>query len=312
MERLKPEEEAMIPKAEIVNGEQIGVGFGNIHADERSLERSAELNDAIMRNRVAVDPKAPCCCIDGRHCIKTLDGSKPTPRASIAGGITTPYAAAEMIGWFAEEDSSSSLDRLESLQDYFETAGITMGNHVDEDHEECNYDDGLTGCGASDKMLANIANAYDHPDGVQGFVKALLEGSYNESLLPKPRDDVLARNADWNPVKAKELLATKDGASVEVLHTDETGVHGHRELTVLFNYVEDTTIDRDTFVAETGEQIFVVDMWYIDKLAKAMARGPELQDQYQALRQAMVTYQIGTYLSLCDGSQTYSTLRTAV
>ncbi len=305
------EEEKMITPAVIVNGEKIEVGFGKIHADERTLERTDELNESILRNHVAVDPNTPCCCIDGRNCVRTIDGSETEPRASVAGGITTAYAAAEMVGWFSNDEGGASIDRLQSLETVLSSAGIKTGNHVDEDHEANNYDDGLTGCGASDRMLNNIANAYDYPEGVQGFVKSLLTDSYDEYLMPQPRDEVLSRNADWDPVKAKEILAAKDGKAIEVLHTDETGVHGHREYTVLFNYVQDTTIDRDNFVAETGEQLFVVDMWYIDKLASAMARGPQLQEQRQALRQAMVAYQIGTYLSLCDGSQTYSTLKAA-
>ena len=288
--------------ATIVIGDVIGVGFGKIDADAVVLSKQEELNAAIERHAVPVDPDAPSCCIDGRNCLYTLAGTKPEARPSVAGGIVTAFAAAEMTDWFAGDEGETTIDRLESLEKYLASSGIVSGNHVDDAHVKDNYADGRTGCGASDDMLKHMRNVIENPgQGVSGFVEQLLD-VYDASLMPTD-ESVIDRTKDWDPVKAKDKLSPK---AVEVLNSDGGGVYGHREFEVLFNKVKDPTVDRDGFVAETGQQIFVVDLWYIDKLAKAMARGPELQKQYQQLRQAMVAYQVGTYLSLCNGTQIYA------
>jgi hypothetical protein len=313
MERNMHEKELMPMAAVVTIGDRISVGSGTIHAEDEVLERQQELAEAVERHMVPVDPSLPCGCIDGRRCVHTLSGEATQPRATIAGGIVTPYAAAELIGWFGENGSANPIDRLAELQAFLEAAKIPMGNHVDTAHEESEYADGKTGCGACDRLLDNVANVYDYSVGVQGFVSALHGDDYQSELTTqwRSREEVLAANESWDPVAAMRLMGDKDGKNIEVLKTEARGVHGHREFSVVFNYMENTTLDRDAFEAETGEQVFVVDMWYIDKVARAMASGPELEEQYTALRQAMVAYQIGTYLSLCDGSQTYMTVTSA-
>ncbi len=313
MEDMPKEEELLTMPVNIINGDKIGVGNGKIHADEAVLERQDELLETAKRHLVAVDPSLPCGCIDGRACAHTLGGNETQPRASVAGGVTTAYAAAEMIGWFADDEGDAPVERFERLRLTLAAAQIPSGNHVDQGHVANNFSDGGTGCGASDKLVMNIANVYDFDDGVEGFVKALSGDQYRDDLAAKRRSkaDVMDAVAKWDPVAAKDKLSANDADSVEVLESDETETKGHREFTVLFNFVEGTTVDRDAFVAETGQQVFVVDMWYINKLARAMARGPKAEEQYLELRQAMIAYQVGTYLSLCDGSQTYNLLQPA-
>jgi len=112
------------------------------------------------------------------------------------------------------------------------------------------------------------------------------------------------RVAGWNPAAVIDAIGNE--AAVEVLdsdHANHAPNHGHREFGVLVNYVDGTSLDRDGFTADTGEQVFVIDMWYIDKLANALATGPNATEQYEQLREAMVSYQVATYLTLCDGSQ---------
>ena len=63
---------------------------------------------------------------------------------------------------------------------------------------------------------------------------------------------------------------------------------------------------------ETGNQVFVVDMWYIDKLARALAAGrPDAVEMYSKLKHHMVAYQVATYLALCDGTQRPAILTTS-
>lgn len=43
-------------------------------------------------------------------------------------------------------------------------------------------------------------------------------------------------------------------------------------------------------------------MWYIKKLANAMATGVDAELQASQLYHAMVDFQVATYIGLCDGS----------
>ena len=62
-------------------------------------------------------------------------------------------------------------------------------------------------------------------------------------------------------------------------------------------------MDRDSLVQETGKQVFTIDMWYIDTLARAMAQGrPDAPVMFEKLRHAMAAFQVATYLTLCDGT----------
>ena len=97
----------------------------------------------------------------------------------------------------------------------------------------------------------------------------------------------------------------------ETLLDDGEGVHGHREMMVVFNYEENTTIDRDAYFKATGKQVFVVDVWYLRKLANYMATGTEAETQASDLYHAMLAYQLATYVTLCDGSHRAAILTAA-
>jgi hypothetical protein len=97
--------------------------------------------------------------------------------------------------------------------------------------------------------------------------------------------------------EALNMIGQGEGSNVEVLEGK------HAESLVVFNYVEGKTVDRDRLVAETGKQVFVVDMWYIDTLATALAQGrPDAVAMRSKLKHAMTAFQVSTYLTLCDGS----------
>ncbi len=71
---------------------------------------------------------------------------------------------------------------------------------------------------------------------------------------------------------------------------------------VIFNNIPNSTIDRDALVKDTNKQVFIVDLWYIKELANRLATGPNAVQQAKQLHHAMVTYQVATYITLCDGS----------
>lgn len=293
----------MLP-TNVTIGEPIGLGYGSINAGEHTIQDLQELGEAVQRHVVTVDPNAPSCCIDGRHCLRTLAGGEPDPRAGVAGGaLVTAYAAAELTGWFGNDDGST-IDRLQRLDALLNASGIVTGAHIDEAAEMANMAGGRTGCGADDKYLENVGHVASDAEAVEGLTGLLLGAEYNPNRAGYiDATTVQERSHDWDPVEVATIVANRDPKAVEVLYSDESPTKGHSEVLVVFNYVEDATIDRDALVAETGKQVFMVDMWYINKIARALAGGPNAEAQYQQLQHAAVAYQAGTYLTLCDGSQ---------
>ncbi len=280
---------------------------GKISAGETTREDAETLGGAAKERMVAVDPTAPSCCIDGRLCVHTLDGEKTGPRASVAGGaLVTAYAAAELVGWFGAEDQDVPAKRLSRVASLLRANGVVLGNHCDENAAPLLNDPEAsptaTGCGADDRLPEIMAKVYDRTRAMNAIVEPLMDGDYQAELQFQPRETVKERSAQWNPIDVVTTINNKQ--AIEVLKSPHSEPnHGHAEVGVLFNYVEGTTLDRDAFVRETGKQLFVVDMWYIDKLADALASGPDMVAQRALLKQAMVAYQVATYLTLCDGSQ---------
>jgi hypothetical protein len=281
---------------------------GKINGGELSESSATELSEEVKKHMVEVDPSAPSCCIDGRSCVHTLDGGETTMRASVSGGaLVTAYAAAELIGWFGN-DTTDAAQKLGRINRVLRDNGINPGNHCDENalaNEFRNPDTnkGATGCGADDRFLEIMRKPYEQGVAVNKLVKPLMGEEFNDAYATYTDQAVLDTNTrDWDP--ADIINAIGDGSAIEVLASMPGEVNsGHREGVVLFNYKANTTVDRDGYTRETGEQLFVVDVWYIDKLAKALAGGPDAVVQYQKLKQAMIAYQVATYLTLCDGSQ---------
>jgi hypothetical protein len=297
---------------QVIMGDRIGVGYGNIHAEESLPMSDPEVSVAIMARVVDVDPKAPSCCIDGRPCIHTMAGGRTEPRVSVAGGaIDTALAAAELTGFFGEDHNLSLEERVTRIKDILEIAGLKSGGHVDKDAVDADFvhpKDAAkvrTGCGANDEFDA-ICEIAATDELIPTLTQALLGDKYKAGALQIiPAQRIKKSLAGWNPKVTLEAQASTDLSTVEVLDTQLTPTHGHDELLVVVNERENTTIDRDSFVAETDMQLFDIDMWYIDLLADAMARsaGPAAPEAYESLRHAMVAYQCATYLKLCDGTQ---------
>jgi len=290
---------------------------GKITAGELSDAEAQELKAAAERHMVKVDPKQPSCCIDGRPCVHTMAGTTiaeapTTSRPSVAGGaLVTAYAAAELSGWFGNDDGDAA-SRLERINNLLEAGGIVTGNHCDENAVAQGFENpetkaGATGCGADDRLPEILNKVYDRPAAIAKLVGGLMGDEYDETKLHfTAQADVAAKVADWDPRTVVNTIVTTDDKKnrIEVLSSPHNlPNHGHAEIAVLFNYKEDTTLDRDSFVAETGRQMFVVDMWYIDKIARTLANGPDAEVVYKQLKHAMVAYQAATYLTLCDGSQ---------
>jgi hypothetical protein len=280
------------------------VGYGAIAVPEMTDAEAQEFGEKTGQFIKRVDPNAPGCCIDGRGCSACMDGNPTELRPSVAGGpVMTAYAAAEAIGWFADNDTSSIEDRLVAVEAQLAHAGIQAGGHVDAKavaNQFVNPETGqaATGCGANDKAPAIVATPYERPAETQALTQAVMGSRYDETYQPKNGMGYMQnRFAEWNSKTYVDVTQRKDAHRVEILEA------GHEEAYVIFNFNEATTFDRDAFLQSTGKQAFCVDAWYIDNMARAMATGPDAEQQYKQLFRAMVEYQAATYLVLCNGSQ---------
>lgn len=297
--------------AHVVVGEPLGKGSGSISAEGFSAAESSELAHTIGEQYlVDVAPDAPGCCIDGRKCIHTMAETAPEPGPSVSGGpAVTAYAAAEMVaGYFGERSAATGQGRMSEVAATLRTGGITLGAHVSDGAVRNQFrkpaadgtlsDVSQTGCGANDEFKTIMAKPAEQTAFVTDATALLLGDEYNDAhAMYADGATVAARIADYDSRKALNVIGEKDGENVEVLEGK------HAELLVVFNYVEGKTVDRDQLVADTGKQVFVVDMWYIDKLATAMAQGrPDAVEMHSKLKHAMTAFQVATYLTLCDGS----------
>lgn len=311
MEMSKTHEADSIMNVHITIGEPIGAGMGTITAKDLTQEKARAVSEQIRQRLVEVDPAAPSCCIDGRCAKCTMAAGEAAnelePRPSVSGGGNiTAYAAAEWAGYFGVEDNRPSAEKLADIDSKLRSQGLNSGAHGDTKAAAHQFSDPenpekfKTGCGAGDKFVEIMGIPYDEPDVVTPLVQQLLGDAFDTTALARlPKQQVAEHISSWDPRDNIELTAgVSDGKNVEILD----GSHG--ELLVVFNFVDNTTLDRDALVKETGDQVFVVDMWYLDKLAQALAAGrPDAEEMYGKLKHQMVAYQIATYLALCDGTQ---------
>lgn len=260
--------------------EKIGAGFGSIGVPEMSQDVAEAEARESAGFLTKIDWRNPAVCIDGRH---LAEGEEALPLgAHMAGGAETLLVAAKSVGYHLE--GKELIGRAKEL-------GFTLGGHDADSNKAENYENG-TGCGACDKCDSSCGLLNEHKQTAEPTVAALMGADFEAETYGR---------VALVPVEGG-VRGVVDDSLIETLHDDHEGVHGHREQMVIFNYVEDTTIDRDTYFEQTGKQVFVVDMWYLKRMANALATGVEAEKQASELYHAMVDFQVATYLALCDGS----------
>lgn len=258
-------------------GEPVKLGDGAITAPEFSAADAKAEAEQVADSLVWIDWRNPAVCIDGRHLapgeIKLALG------AHLSGGAETLLVAARSTGYHLE--GKELIARAKEL-------GFTLGGHDADTNKAHGYENG-TGCGACDKCQASCDSFTANKMFAKDTVAALLGSDFDSQTYD---------SVNLVPVEGR-LSDVVGDELIETLHDDNEGVHGHKEQMVIFNYVEDTTIDRDAYFEKTGKQVFVVDMWYLKKLAVAMGSD---EQQSSELYHAMVDFQVAVYLGLCDGS----------
>lgn len=283
---------------------ELGVGFGKIKAEKMTDSSAREFAEQVTRNLVVVDLDAPSNCIDGRKSVGLISGDISEVRPSLAGG-------AGVSCWIANELLSADSIVLDtpdvSYANTFkvlETKGKKVGGHCDSAAFKNSFEEGKTGCGAADRAKDIVSNIPNEPDFVSSTTKALLGQSYDASSMKKIVNgaSILAakqRLEDWHG--ADMLRPVKhDHSRTEILAAEHNETHGHSEQAVIFNYLPNTSFDRDQFVETTGKQAFAVDMWYIKELATTLGNNsPQKTKEYL---HALTAYQVATYITLCNGS----------
>lgn len=305
---MTPETDTFLMRQVIV-GEPLGKGEGKITASGFTDENASELANTINeRYMVDVSPDAPGCCIDGRCAVHTMagEGTMLELGPHVSGGtLLTAFGAAELVSeYYGEQDADTVFERLEAVKATLIGAGIKLGAHVTTGAVANSFKDengnSQTGCGLNDKFKIVMTKPADEKEFVNGTTALLLGDAYNaDSMKFKDQTDIEERIKEYDSKQALDVLVGPEKAfdSVEVLAGE------HAETLVVFNYVEGKTVDRDAVVKETGKQVFVVDMWYLDKLATVMSAGrPDAVEMRSKLQHAMTAFQVGTYLTLCDGT----------
>lgn len=286
--------------ANIMVGERIGFGEGKLGGVTLTAETATETaEDLIDGFLVHVQENAASACVDGRSCAHTLANTFPQAGPKLAGGaLMTAFAAAETVtGYYGEQSATAAFGRLQEVGAVLAARGIDSSAHTTESAVAAGYADAegnpKTGCGAGESFSKSTKIITEGDLDVDRTV-AGLQIYTREQVSLKPAAELAATDQGF---RCDDVLKVAPDQNVEVL----AGVHA--EQLIAFNYAEGTTIDRDAYVAATGKQVFTVDMWYIDKVAHALADGrPDFETMYPALLYAMTAFQVATYKSLCDGT----------
>ncbi len=289
-------------KIEVTEG--LGFGEGHLHVDT-TLEQAQEIAETINNKYLKkVSEHAPGQCMDGRYCKCTAANTETTLGPKLAGGPEqSGFAAAELTaGYYADDISEVSADRAVLVGEKLTTNGIAIGGHMTVAARENNYVNPKTGkpqtgCGAGETHTGATERIAKADENVIKTTQKLTGRTFDTSNVV-PASTIEARNANYSPKDMLDIeLAQNEGKSTEVLE----GAHDERVL--VLNWVRGTTVDRDALLKETGKGAFVVDMWYLEDVARAMVAGrPDANEMFSAIYDNLVAFQVAVYAELCDGS----------
>ena len=284
----------------------VGFGDGVLHAPEQTREDVHVLGETIKDNfLVDVNEDAGGVCMDGRGCEETFAHTMPKISPKCAGGpLQTAYAAAELVpGYFGSQTPEEVTGRIIEVGEILLAQGIVIGGHTTKgaiENEFKNPETGAdqTGCGAQEKHTDSCVRVAARDHHVVATVDALTGIKTGSDYTYEAPDSIYARSKGYSPKAMLDIEAAQaEGTNEEVL------VGAHEEVAVVWNWVKGTTVDRDSLIRELGKEVFVIDAWYIQDVAKAMASGrPDATTIYPLLERAAFEYQIATYAELCDGS----------
>ncbi len=329
-----------------------GFGLGSISYDRYMKESllnqqlAKEVREIISKGVCIADcDHQDDGCIDGR-CVdeiaipegdhfdlKRVDDNEKHERAKVAGGgLLTGLAMFKAIG----EGLVSPDEDLRYLATSLAKQGIYCGAHTGAHGSIQNQ---KTDCGANDKFDEILKNAILNEGSVSRITKELLkplennmvEGVYQDAL--HSWNNVLTHTDNFSQSNGSTRL---DSIKKGILSTQEEGRLGskvsvlkhlkgnHNEIFVIINYAQGRTFSQTALRniihnhhpgLDGGQlpQVFALDMWRVNDLAKCIANIPkkdspyrrtteQINHRYMVSLYAGTSFQVSTYLTLTDGS----------
>lgn len=282
----------------------VSFGEGKLHAQE--LSEGVQDFAEVLKDRyiVRVEKNAPGQCMDGRFCKCCVSAPATIIGPKCAGGpLQSGFGAAELTpGYYGARSGQTPTERAVEVGETITANGIVIGGHTTEGalgngfvNPETKAEQ--TGCGAGESHPKALRRVARRDANVVATSSALTQANHDDASVVSV--DTIERNvAGYSAKDMYELEhAQSEGRSMEIL------AGSHEESVVVLNWVRGTTIDRDALYTETGKEAFVIDMWYLQDIARAMTDGrPDAEEMFQAVYSNMVEYQLAVYAELCDGS----------
>lgn len=270
---------------------------------------------------------------DGEFATKEVPDNKGNERAKVAGGgLITGLAMYKALG----EGLVSPESDITFIADSFAHKGIYCGAHTG---AHGSPDAKKSDCGANDRFGEIIHTVIQNKNAVAGVTRRFMDYlgvTYNQEHMDNNIADwdciVKLRDNFINSDGLMRLDAIREGVLIaQDTVTDDTkasviknlaGSHNEYELEVICD--EGMTFSqtqlRDALLARHPEvdpddlpQVFVLDLWRVRQLAEAIAAIPdrdsgrirssdEINERFSRALHAGIAYQIGTYVTLTDGS----------
>jgi hypothetical protein len=201
-------------------------------------------------------------CIDERERVGLKNGEPSEPRPSVPGGpnIFGLYVT-ELSGYFPKESALTAKQRLGVVTKDLNSKGIHSGAH---EH-----------CAANAKIGEVIGSIANNPEGVTDYAESQLGDDFDESAMAEViahAQEVKAsgRYDGWTEAEVADELGDEAGAAIEQLADVP-----HQATTLIRNKIPDMTIDQTQLHNTAGQDSFIQDDAYADRIENALATGPD-------------------------------------
>jgi hypothetical protein len=173
----------------------------------------------------------------------------------------------------------------------------TLDNYVIGGHRDTHAENGMSGCGANDKLGLILAKIADQPSAIRAFLveRGIPITDELHELIVTRASQLIDQDYAATAGEAVTTAIEQNKGAVEMLDGS------HNEAIAVINTTEGTTLDRSKFRQEFGDdvQAFNVDVWAIKHMAEAtsVTKG-EIEPKFVAA----LYYNVATTLTLAGPS----------
>ncbi len=238
-----------------------------------SVEELESQGEAVSEALRDVNPESPGTCIDERRREGYHGGEEGHEARFSAPGGPNIYGLymAELTGYFAGRELAAK-QRLGEITEIINDAGIVSGGHK--------------GCAANagfNVVLGLIAG--DNAEAGQRYAREQLDEDFNEQAYAKVIENAKASvNAgvydEWAEDNLMEELGKEADKGIEILG----GQHEGRTFARVS--VIDKTVDQTELHNATGEDTFVSDEAYEERIEGVISSGPDAEWRQKVARHA--------------------------